>query len=151
MSCFRICGLWLAISVLCLTVSICTNAQNGARGQAGDDHQITLRHGNRLSSQRSQRVQNSRIHPALTNDRTGFKNLFNYRSDTNGPGTSYVTKAFPYPVPVAAETTSPVEQPRPRTYHRVPRYDNYTGDLVIPASRNIGFKLRIGNGAAYPY
>ena len=154
MSCLRICGLSLAIPVLCLTVSISTNAQNRARGRdvARDNHQVAQRYSDRLSEQRSRPVQNSRIHPALTNDRTGLKNLFNYRPDINGPGTSYLgAKAFPYPVPAADETSSPLEQSRPRTYHRVPRYDNYTGDLLIPASRNIGFKLRIGNGTAYPY
>ena len=153
MSYFRIFGLSLAIPVLCLTIAQSATAQNRARSRVAvrQGHQIV--HQNRLSHQKSRLVENSRIHSAnIINDRTGLKNLFTYRSDTAGPGASYLrNKPLPLPQPAAADADYPVQQPRPRTYHRLPRYDNYTGDLVIPARSGIGFKLRIGNGTAYPY
>jgi len=155
MSYLRYCGLSLVITLICLTIGSSTNAQSRARSRvaAGRSHQMALPDENRLSHQRSQPVETSRTHPeSLIDDQTGLKNLITYKSDNIGPGASYLrNKALPIPQPAAADTEYPIQQPRPRTYHRVPRYDNYSGDLVIPASRSIGFKLRIGPGTAYPY
>jgi len=153
MSYHRIFGFSLIIPLLCLTIAHSANAQSRTRSRVvtRHGHQFALADQNRLSGQRSQRGENSRIHSANI-IRTGLKDLFTYRSDTAGPGASYLrNKALPLPQPAAADADYSAQQPRPRTYHRLPRYDNYTGDLVIPARKGIGFKLRIGNGTAYPY